>query len=612
MAYNLSVGSTPRYVSGEFEYKLVGGDTLYYGDSPNVSASNKIGSLAVGDVISRSSPSYVVSAGTSYVDQRARSTPSSASVISPVDGGTPTYDLSSRSFVMRAGLGATNVKNYGATGNGTTDDTVAIQTAVNEVVADGGGTVFFPAGTYRVAGEITLDSGVTLQGQGEASIILCDDVAGSVVSCEGASAAPAGTVLTSDVDEGDTVIDVTNGALYSAGQQVRLQPTDINRGSFITTVLSVASNAVTLTQPSPYSFTVSGDAVKLAYYTDVPRDIRIDSLSFQNAATTPTLRKYFLSLEYFCDVTVSNCSFGGLGAASASAVYMGAGLRGVVRNCRATNIIGSASHAINFSYGSNAKVIENHVSNSATGISLSACPNSVVSGNTLTGYASVSGRAMKCLASSGSVFSGNTSQGFVATGCVYVLGSSRCTISDNTCLGGDSGIVISWTARNSTENTISGNTLRELTAHGIFLGAENITDVTRNVVVGNITNETGVGYGIAVESSYNMVANNIVLNWASPYIGIRAGTAAVGNVIVNNTGESSYTTAFIDTSLGLTNVVRDNYSATDTTTLDATDLSGIKSAVPNAISGSRGGNAALASLLTALAARGIITDGTSA
>jgi hypothetical protein len=43
-----------------------------------------------------------------------------------------------------------NVKSYGATGNGTTDDTVAIRNAINAAVSDGGGIIYFPAGTYAV------------------------------------------------------------------------------------------------------------------------------------------------------------------------------------------------------------------------------------------------------------------------------------------------------------------------------------------------------------------------------------------------------------------------------------------------------------------------------
>lgn len=45
-----------------------------------------------------------------------------------------------------------NVKNqpYSATGNGSTDDTAAIQAAINAVFAAGGGTIYFPPGNYRV------------------------------------------------------------------------------------------------------------------------------------------------------------------------------------------------------------------------------------------------------------------------------------------------------------------------------------------------------------------------------------------------------------------------------------------------------------------------------
>ena len=46
-----------------------------------------------------------------------------------------------------------NVMNYGAAGNGTTDDTVAIQNTINAAIAAGSGnTVLLPAGTYLIAG----------------------------------------------------------------------------------------------------------------------------------------------------------------------------------------------------------------------------------------------------------------------------------------------------------------------------------------------------------------------------------------------------------------------------------------------------------------------------
>lgn len=62
---------------------------------------------------------------------------------------------------------------YGATGNGVTNDRPAIQAAIDAAHAAGGGTVFFPAGTYLLDGTSLLVSRiVTLTGSGAACTML--------------------------------------------------------------------------------------------------------------------------------------------------------------------------------------------------------------------------------------------------------------------------------------------------------------------------------------------------------------------------------------------------------------------------------------------------------
>ena len=75
-----------------------------------------------------------------------------------------------------------NVKTYGATGNGVTDDTAAIQAAISQNIhgANGNGIVlYFPAGTYLVSSPLvykntsqTWESAITLQGENQENTII--------------------------------------------------------------------------------------------------------------------------------------------------------------------------------------------------------------------------------------------------------------------------------------------------------------------------------------------------------------------------------------------------------------------------------------------------------
>lgn len=72
-----------------------------------------------------------------------------------------------------------NVKDatYGAVGNGSTNDTTAVQSAINAASAAGGGIVYFPPGTYP--GNWTVPVNVNLVGSGRRATVLRKSVAGT-------------------------------------------------------------------------------------------------------------------------------------------------------------------------------------------------------------------------------------------------------------------------------------------------------------------------------------------------------------------------------------------------------------------------------------------------
>ena len=60
-----------------------------------------------------------------------------------------------------------NVKDYGATGDSSTDDTTAIRDTITATAGDRGATVFFPSGIYKTTGTITINrNSVTFRGPG--------------------------------------------------------------------------------------------------------------------------------------------------------------------------------------------------------------------------------------------------------------------------------------------------------------------------------------------------------------------------------------------------------------------------------------------------------------
>jgi len=101
--------------------------------------------------------------------------------------------MSSKSFQNASKLnGIVSVLQFGAVGDGVTDDTAAIQAAINAAQAAGQGCVYFPAGTYRANSGLSITSNnIHLAGAGTSATFLYGfQTSGNFLSYTGTTGTP--------------------------------------------------------------------------------------------------------------------------------------------------------------------------------------------------------------------------------------------------------------------------------------------------------------------------------------------------------------------------------------------------------------------------------------
>lgn len=116
-----------------------------------------------------------------------------------------------------------NVKNYGAVGNGVADDGPAISTAQAAATLVGGGTVFFPPGTYRITAAISLAANVEWLGSGGTS---------SKLAIDSAVSAGAVTLPANPVGSISGIRNLWIGAINGAAPGTLINYTAVSSGEF--------------------------------------------------------------------------------------------------------------------------------------------------------------------------------------------------------------------------------------------------------------------------------------------------------------------------------------------------------------------------------------------
>jgi polygalacturonase len=74
-----------------------------------------------------------------------------------------------------------NVLDFGAIADGVTDNTAAIQAAIDALDSVDGGTLIFPQGIYGITDTVFIKDNIKLQGQGRPTIKAIDSIVGAMI-----------------------------------------------------------------------------------------------------------------------------------------------------------------------------------------------------------------------------------------------------------------------------------------------------------------------------------------------------------------------------------------------------------------------------------------------
>lgn len=440
--------------------------------------------------------------------------------------------------------GEKTVMDFGALGDGVTDDTTALQNALNAGIA------IFPAGTYLTVGLLASVPGTLIELQPGATIKKRNFFSGNVL------------VVTANN------ITIRGGGCID-GNKANQTATTSCAGIYIDT---------TTTSQNLVNVVVENIEVKNA----VNQAIKIDQ-----SATTSTTSYVKISGCYLHDIGTSSS------AALADGILINKATHCIIIGNR---IVNTANHGIVSTVGNNNMIQDNIIVNAgvnfntgnSSGIEIDGNAGSNVnSGHVVTGNyiensreygIKICDRVDKVVVTD-NVINGTASS--TGLGGIYfgsstsTLFGTSATISNNVLyniIG--TGITIEGSSADHTEHvTCSGNTIDTCTVHGIYVHLSDFIQLTGNIVLNPSSASIGTNSGLMVDtfSELTVIGNRFEDIQVTPHMKYGANFANAGKLLFIGNSIDNPTTSAVNLPSTTSNtgmVLKDNigYNPTNATT----------------------------------------------